>query len=162
MLRIHPPQPAKTWAAFAIESAGYPADEAATEEKLLMRIREAPEYFHGAFTAEGELCGFVCGTLTLSDVLTDESMSAHEPTGTILCIHSVVVTEAMRRKGIALWMLQNYLQKVSELQKLTRVLLICKANLIGLYEKAGFVDLGRSDVVHGQDPWNLMAYDGPK
>ena len=85
-------------------------------------------------------------------------MSTHEPSGTVLCIHSVVVEEAQRRQGIALWMLRSYLQKVSELETVSRVLLICKEPLIGLYEKAGFVDLGRSDVVHGQDPWNLMAY----
>ena len=116
--------------AFAIESSSYPEDEMATEEKLLMRIREAPEFFSGAFTAEGVLCGFICGTLTTSGELTDESMSLHEPDGTILCIHSVVVTESMRRQGIALWMLRSYMKQVTELQRVSRVLLICKEHLV--------------------------------
>ena len=150
-------------AAFAIEEASYPADEAATEEKLRMRIREAPEYFHGAFKGpDGPLVGFICGTLTSATVLTDESMSEHEPAGTTLCIHSVAVEEASRRNGIALWMLRSYLQKISDLQHVSRVLLICKENLVSLYDAAGFTSLGPSDVVHGQDPWILMAYDGPR
>ena len=116
--------------AFAIESSSYPADEMASEEKLCLRVREAPEFFSGAFTDEGVLCGFICGTLTTSPELTDESMSLHEPDGTTLCIHSVVVTESMRRQGIALWMLRNYMKQVTELQKVSRVLLICKEHLV--------------------------------
>ena len=116
--------------AFAIESASYPEDEMASEEKLLMRIREAPEFFSGAFSAEGALCGFICGTLTTSNELTDESMSLHEPDGTTLCIHSVVVTESMRRQGIALFMLRSYMKQVTELQRVSRVLLICKEHLV--------------------------------
>ena len=147
-------------AAFAIESASYPEDEAATEAKLLVRMREAPEFFHGAFTAEGKLEGFVCGTLTTASTLTEESMSVHEPAGDTLCIHSVVVEERLRRNGVASWMLRSYLQKVSTLQKVSRVLLMCKQPLVGLYESTGFANLGPSDVVHGQDPWILMQYDG--
>ena len=146
--------------AFAIESASYPEDEAATEAKLQMRIREAPEFFSGAFTEEGSLCGFICGTLTSSAELTDESMSLHEPAGTTLCIHSVVVTESMRRQGIALWMLRSYMKQVTELQRVSRVLLICKENLVCLYEAAGFRSLGPSAVVHGQDQWIDMEFGG--
>jgi len=129
--------------AFAIESASYPADEAASKEKLQLRMREAGDYFHGAFTAEGALCGFICGTLTTASTLTDESMSTHEPSGTTLCIHSVVVQEAQRRSGIALWMLRSYLQKISELGTVSRVLLICKEPLVSAHtdeRHAGQVD----------------------
>ena len=147
--------------AFAIEEASYPADEAATEEKLAMRIREAPDFFHGAFSEDSTLVGFICGTLTTSEVLTDESMSEHEPVGKTLCIHSVAVEESLRRKGIALWMLKSYLQKVAELKTVERVLLICKEQLVCLYEAAGFNNLGPSDVVHGQDPWILMGCSLP-
>lgn len=66
-------------AAFDIERASYPADEAATLEKLKMRLQEAPEYFWGGYDSSGVLRGFVCGTLTASATLTEESMSTHEP-----------------------------------------------------------------------------------
>lgn len=145
-------------AALAIEVASYPADEAADEAKLRQRIREAPTFFRGAYDAEGELRGFICGTLTSAASLTDESMSTHEPGGSKLCIHSVVVDAALRRRGIALWMLQCYLRHVHEdCPGVSRVMLICKENLLGLYEQAGFGSLGASDVVHGADPWLLCA-----
>ena len=63
--------------AYAIESAGYPEDEAATKEKLLLRIRDAPQYFYGAFEGS-QLLGFVCGTLSTQEQLTEEAMCAHE------------------------------------------------------------------------------------
>ena len=47
--------------------------------KLLQRIREAPDFFRGAYDTDGKLRGFICGTLTSSKELTDESMSTHEP-----------------------------------------------------------------------------------
>ena len=37
-----------------------------------------------------------------------------------------------------------------------RVLLICKAELMGLYASAGFTAVGLSEVVHGADPWFEM------
>ena len=141
--------------ALAIETASYPADEAADEEKLALRIAQAPEYFWGAFAGD-VLRGFVCGTLTTATDLTDESMSMHEPTGETLCIHSVVVDAEHRRQGLATWMLRSYIERVSELGVPKRIVLICKEYLLGFYESCGFVNRGPSDVVHGQDPWILM------
>ena len=149
-------------AALAIEVASYPADEAADEAKLQQRIREAPTFFRGAYDSAGSLCGFICGTLTTSKTLTDESMSLHEPSGSRLCIHSVVVEETMRRRGVATWMLNAYMRHVHEtMPSVTRVLLICKEPLVPLYEGVGFGNLGDSGVVHGQDPWLLMAVSRP-
>jgi len=148
--------------AFTIESSSYPEDEAATRDKLRMRIEEAPEFFYGVFQEVGstsKIRGFVCGTLTASGTLTDEAMSIHEPEGTTLCIHSVVVEESMRRRGLATWMLRNYLARVAKSTKAARVLLICKSHLVGFYEGCGFTNIGLSAVVHGQDPWNDMSLE---
>ena len=65
-------------AAFALEVASYPADEAATLEKLQLRSESAGDYFWGV-SQGGTLQGFVCGTLTTGTMLTEESMSVHEP-----------------------------------------------------------------------------------
>ena len=139
-------------AAFAIEEASYPEDEAATREKLQLRIEQAGDYFFGA-SEGGELQGFVCGTLTKGDALTEESMSVHEPDGTTLCIHSVVVREADRRRGLGGAMLKAYVAQVAGHSPVTSILLMCKKPLIGFYEAAGFELLGQSPVVHGADPW---------
>ena len=147
--------------AYAIEISSYPEDEAATREKLDLRIRKAPEFFYGAFrvgSSEADsLVGFVCGTLVSSETLTEEAMAKHDPDGTTLCIHSIVVEESLRRRGLATWMLQEYLQRMASETKTERVLLICKENLVGFYESCGFGLIGPSAVVHGQTPWVDMG-----
>jgi len=54
----------------------------------------------------GELVGYVNGTVTTSASLTHDSMEKHEPEGTMLCIHSVVVPEQFRREKVATKMLK--------------------------------------------------------
>ena len=97
--------PSRVEAAFAIEAVSYPADEAATLENLQLRAEVAGEYFWGV-SEGGALEGFICGTLTCGDTLTEESMSAHDPAGSTLCIHSVVVAEERRRLGLGSAMLK--------------------------------------------------------
>lgn len=97
--------PSLVEAAFSLESSAYPADEAATLENLQLRSEVAGDYFW-CVRADAALEGFVCGTLTCGDTLTEESMSVHEPEGTTLCIHSVVVAEERRRLGLGTAMLK--------------------------------------------------------
>eukprot|EP00968_Pinguiococcus_pyrenoidosus_P013410 scaffold1220_cov259-Pinguiococcus_pyrenoidosus.AAC.82 len=89
-------------AAFALETASYPADEAASLDSLQFRQAHAGEYFYGAFDGSEALRGFVCATVAPGDELTQETMAEHHPDGSTLCIHSVVVASDLRRKGIAL------------------------------------------------------------
>ena len=44
--------------------------------------------------------------------LLEETMSKHDPGGTTLCIHSVVTTPGMRRRGVAQQMLADYIAHV--------------------------------------------------
>ena len=97
--------PSRVQAVFALETASYPADEAATLANLQLRAEVAGEYFWGV-SEGGALEGFICGTLTCGDTLTEESMSAHDPAGETLCIHSVVVAEERRRLGLGSAMLK--------------------------------------------------------
>jgi len=109
-----------------------------------------------ARNAEGQIIGFVCGTASNEDKLTHESMFVHVYNGRNLNTHSVVVHPDLRRKGIALFMLQKYLQMQKEETQLENVFLLCKINLQTLYEKAGFTLVGPSAVHHGQEQWYEM------
>ena len=72
-------------ALFALETASYPADEAATYDKLKMRIECAENCFLLAMRAEdGAIVGFTCGTQTAAAALTHDSMSTHDPEGGLL------------------------------------------------------------------------------
>ena len=146
---------------FALEEQSYPADEAATREGIEKRMKEAGRFFLLA-TLSNEVVGVVNGTLTASSSLTHETMSTHDPNGTLLCVHSVVVSPAHRRKGLALAMLATYLARLRDEnakdseKTVKEVRLLCKENLKALYQKAGFDLVGISSVVHGKDQWFEM------
>ncbi|CAE6454644.1 unnamed protein product [Rhizoctonia solani] len=149
-------------AAYELELAGYPADEAASLDALRYRQSVAPNFFLGAYLPTPRfLVGFIVSTLSPSPTLTHHSMEVHEPEPkpSSVCIHSVCISSAYQRRGIALKLLQEYLERVGKMPDVARVLLICKAPLKPLYARAGLVEVGPSAVVHGQDPWFEMRKD---
>ena len=124
------------------QAASYPADEAASPERLEYRLRHAGDQFLAAVQAGGgssgalELVGFCCGTLSSAAQLTEESMARHEPGGSLLAIHSVCVAAAHRRRGVASRLLRAYLAFVAaSTPEATEARLICKQPLIQLYRR---------------------------
>ncbi|CAE6347655.1 unnamed protein product [Rhizoctonia solani] len=155
-------RPDEIEAAYDLESAGYPADEAASLDALRYRQSVAPDFFLGAYVpTPRSLVGFIVATLSPSPTLTHHSMEVHEPEPkpSSVCIHSVCIGSAYQRRGIALKLLQEYLERIEKIPDVARVLLICKAPLKPLYARAGFLEVGPSAVVHGQDPWFEMRKD---
>jgi len=146
-----------------IESNSYPPDEAASPENLRYRVENAGDYFLvGCSAGSGpggadEIVSYVCGTLIKGETLTHESMSTHDADGDTLCIHSVVTEGGHRRKQIGTKTLKAYMRWITTATpQVERVLLLCKRNLIGFYEGAGWKMVGGSDVVHGKDQWYEM------
>ncbi|KAL4174886.1 hypothetical protein KRP22_006815 [Phytophthora ramorum] len=142
----------------ALEAASYPADEAASDSGIRFRQKSAGAFFWAAYLPTDKeqeiLVGFVNGTLTARQELDDESMSQHDPHGSLLCIHSVVVDPAFRRRGLAAQMLKRYVRIMCEQQpQVKRIMMIAKAYLVKFYVDCGFAVTRLSPVVHGQDPW---------
>ncbi|GAA5840450.1 hypothetical protein JCM3766R1_000292 [Sporobolomyces carnicolor] len=144
--------------AYELESASYPEDEAASLASLQYRQENAHEFFLGAYESN-QLVGFICSTLTSSSTLTHESMEAHEPAGQYLAIHSVCVSPDHRKQGIAKALLQEYLARVRAAGRVRGIRLIAKEGLVGMYERSGFKSRGKSQVVHGKDPWFELGID---
>ncbi len=141
---------------YSIEAASYPEDEAATLEKLRYRLKNAPELFYAIYLgSDTRAVGFIVSTRAHGATLEHDSMSQHEPSGDSVCIHSVVVDEKHRHKGVASRALSEYLQRISSVGA-ARSLLLCKSNLIHFYERCGFVLVGASGVVHGAEQWFEM------
>ena len=86
-------------------------------------------------------------------------METHEPEGSTLIIHSVVIHPKYRRQGLASSMLSYYLERMCGNEKITKILLISKGYLLGFYASVGFQVVRLSPVVHGKDPWFEMAID---
>ena len=158
---------------YEIESSSYPPDEAATLEGLQYRQREANPFFKVCCLAGGDddtdtekIIGFVCSTRCQE--FEEESMSTHVPDGKLLAIHSVVVDEAFRRKGIATFMLQKYVQDIQassedeeEYQQapIESIVLLAKQHLLSFYVNCGFMVNRVSPIVHGQDTWFELQQD---
>jgi len=123
------------------------------------------------------IVGFVCGTLAAGQHLTHSSMSQHNPQGSLLCgiivcgfsltqsyadtlcIHSVVVAPSFRRQKVGTKMLQEYMEAIAlNCTEVHQMRLLCKANLKSFYASCGFVEVGESDVKHGQDKWYEMRH----
>ncbi|CAL1711100.1 unnamed protein product [Somion occarium] len=158
-----PVPPSDIEAAYAIEIAGFPSEEAASLQAFQYRQREAPDLFLGAYLTEGDtrtLVGYVCSTLSPSPSLTHESMSTHVPSSPSVCIHSICVSATHRRKRIAVGLLKAYISRLEQAHidgaPYERILLITHEELRPLYEKAGFEFVGPSAVVHGSRPWFEM------
>ena len=154
-----------------IESNSYPEDEMASKDTLQYRCDRAPEMFLVATEGnEDEIIGYACGTcVNENETLTAETMGkSHDPNGTILCIHSVVVKASKRRRGQGAKLLRAYLVYLKALNNdrkrenksaLKSCRLLCKKHLIPFYcDIGGFTLLGESDVTHGKDPWFDCEY----
>ena len=84
-------------------------------------------------------------------------MSEHDPHGPTLCLHSVVVRAAFQRRGLATWMLRQYIKRIScAYPSVSRVLLLAHEDKLGLYSRCGFINRCESSVVHGADRWIEM------
>jgi len=141
---------------YAIETASYPSDEAATLDRLKYRQYHANDYFQCAYVDGGkEMIGFICSTRC--NEFKEESMATHVPNGPILAIHSVVIKEEYRRKGIATAMLKRYLQHIREEGNvdgsIQSIVLLSKGHLLGFYVHCGFRVNRVSPIVHGQERW---------
>lgn len=173
-------------AILSLEAASYPEDEACTESSLRVRFSQAADFVKPAVWKETEeekatapatrLMGFVMGTLSTSSVLTHDSMSTHEAKGEYLCIHSVVVAEKYRKKGLGKAVLVAYIERMKQRnvdlqtssssqsqqhsvvhKPLKTILLLCKQPLVHFYESCGFILNGVSEVQHGKDQWMEMS-----
>lgn len=143
---------------FEIECAAYSGDEAATREKILNRIKT---YSDGFIVLENdkEIIGFINSGAADEIQLSDEDFKeliGHDPDGKNVAIMSVAVHPQYQKQGYASKLMRHFLAMVKLLQK-KEVYLICQTDLVAMYAKFGFVDLGPSDSTHGGLSWHEMS-----
>ena len=110
---------------------------------------------------DGEIVGFVNSGASDQDDLADESlkdMVGHDPSGRNLVVFSVAVQPSAQGQGVATQLLPAFIEQARLLGK-ESVLLLCKAHLVGFYERFGFQDEGLSNSVHGGARWHTMRRD---
>lgn len=80
----------------------------------------------------------------------------HDSEGKHVVILSVVVHPAYQGKGLASKLMKDFIGRMKALGK-SDIYLICQTELIDMYARHGFVDLGASDSDHGGLSWNEMS-----
>ena len=116
----------------SLELASFPADEAADDASLRLRLEEAGDYFY-KLTRNEDLIGFINGTCIQGPNLEHDSMTSHVKMGPVLVIHSVTVKECERRKYHALYMLHRYISYMKQRRELKEIRLLTKPLNMNLY-----------------------------
>jgi ribosomal protein S18 acetylase RimI-like enzyme len=143
---------------FEIETVAYAGDEAATKEKILTRIQTYPAGFI-VLENDDEIIGFINSGATHHVELSDEEFKeliGHDPSGKHIVVMSVVIHPTYQRQGMADKLMAHFIQMMKDMGK-TEIYLICQTELIAMYEKHGFVNLGNSESDHGGLSWHEMS-----
>ena len=82
-------------------------------------------------------------------------MVGHEDDGKNMVVFSVAVLPQHRNRGIAGKMLLRFIEQSRSLNK-SKIMLICKADLVRYYQKYGFIYIGESASTHGDSKWYEM------
>lgn len=142
----------------AIEAECFPAAEAASESDLRARFEVFGEHFW-VLEADGEVVAFIDGLVTDSPVIFDdlyESPQAHTRHGAYQTVFGINTRPAHRGRGYASALIEKLIDQARE-QERTGVILTCKKELIGFYEKLGFELDGVSESTHGGAIWHDMT-----
>ena len=144
-------------ACHAIEAACFLPGEAASKQNIRTRAMLFPAGFLVA-ECDSEIVGFINSGASDRDDLADEAlkgMVGHDPAGRNLIVFSVAVQPSAQGQGVATQLLHAFSEQARLLGK-ESILLLCKAHLVGFYERFGFRDEGLSNSSHGGARWHQM------
>ena len=153
-------EPDDLTACHTIEALSFPACEAAWASSLETRINNYPEGFLVA-EIDGHVVGQVNSGSTHKDDITDEEFKqliGHDPDGGNIVIFSLSVHPAYRKLGIGGRLLNRFIDQARDLGK-SKVMLLCKEDLVNYYARHGFGDAGVSTSSHGGAVWHEMVLD---
>ena len=137
---------------YNIETACFPANQAASLNTLSNRLKVFPQHFW-LIEDNGKILGFINGMITNNDTIRDEmfkNTDLHIENGKWQSVFGLAVLPQYQNKGYA-GSLLNHLTNVSIKNNKLGIVLTCEAHLINYYQKFGFVNTGLSDSKHGGD-----------
>lgn len=141
----------------AIETACFPAAEAATRDDIEARLRAYPNHFWLLFDGD-VLVSFINGMVTDEPNLTDNmyaDTSMHCEQGAWQMIFGVDTAPAYQHHGYASQLMRVVIDD-ARAEGRKGVVLTCKNKLIGFYERLGYHNEGVSASTHGDVKWNQM------
>ncbi|MGB1239601.1 MAG: GNAT family N-acetyltransferase [Pseudomonadales bacterium] len=140
-----------------LEAVCFPATEAAKPEQFSARFAVFPECFL-LLEEDGKIVGHINGCVHSAPELPDAlyaNPELHRPDGDYQTVFGLVVDPDYRGRGFAGLLLERFAQDSRE-RGCKGMVLTCKAHLVGLYERHGFVCQGVSASSHGGAQWMDM------
>ncbi|TNH04797.1 GNAT family N-acetyltransferase [Testudinibacter sp. TR-2022] len=142
---------------FEIESTAYASDEAASREKIALRIAQYPDGFLLIETGN-RIIGFINSGCAENVVMSDEQFKqliGHDPAAPNVVIMSVVVDPHYQGRGYSVRLMQQFIE-LMRCRRKQAIYLMCKAEYIRFYEKFGYRYLKPSAFKHGGISWYEM------
>lgn len=143
---------------YAIERAAYEGDEAATREKIALRIARYPLGFL-VMERDGGIVGFINAGCAHTVELADErfkELIGHDPAAPNVVIMSVVIDPPWQGHGDSSRLMRAFVAHMTALGKRS-IYLMCRQHHIALYEKSGYRYLRPSPSTHGGLQWYEMV-----
>jgi len=141
-----------------METAAYEGDEAATLEKIRMRIELYPQGFLLLETEAG-VVGFInsgCADVVKMEDDAFKEFVGHDVDAPNVVILSVVVDPAFQGQGLSRVLMEEFVARMKAMNKAT-IYLMCRDYNVPLYEKFGYRYLNPSASNLGGRAWHEMS-----
>lgn len=177
----------------ALETRAYDPEDQASRDRMMYRQKNAPHLFLGAFVPAAppkvagplsvghystprKIIAYINGTA--SSNLSAHSLQVHSVSNAdegieawLVCLHSIVVVDAHRRKGVGLRLLEEFMTRLRRIEDgkgdprkgpleqpkgYESVALLCHQESLRFFRKAGFQLQGISHVRCGSGGWIEM------
>jgi ribosomal protein S18 acetylase RimI-like enzyme len=145
---------------YEIETSAYTGDEAATKEKIAIRIAQYPEGFL-VMQLDGRVVGFINSGCAHEVQMSKEEFKqlvGHDPAAPNVVIMSVVVAPDQQGKGYSAMLMREFVARMQGMAKAS-IYLMCRDKHVALYEKFGYRYLQQSESDHGGMSWHEMKMD---
>ncbi|HDR9319746.1 TPA: GNAT family N-acetyltransferase [Burkholderia vietnamiensis] len=145
---------------YQIEASAYEGDEAATHEKIALRIAQYREGFL-VMEVDGQVVGFINSGCAYDVVMSDESFKelvGHDAQAPNVVIMSVVVAPFYQGKGFSRLLMDKFVAQMRQAGKKT-IHLMCKERHVELYRRLGYRYVKPSASDHGGMAWHEMVME---
>ena len=142
-----------------IEAVVFPPNEVVASDDVIAQARISPDCFMVAADKKtGEVAGFLYGLATderrfRDDFFTDKSL--HDKNGDNIMLLGLDIMTDYQGHGLGRAVMKHYCAR-EKARGRKRLILTCLEDLVGMYEKFGYTDLGISDSNWGGEEWHEM------
>ncbi len=145
---------------YEIESAAYPPDQAATQDKIAKRIAGYPEGFL-ILELGGQSVWFINSGCAFDVEMSDDDfkeMIGHDPAAPNVVVMSVVLDPAFQGRGLSTHLMRAFVADMRARGKAS-IHLMCKEVYLPFYEKFGYRFTRPSASGFAGVPWFEMVMD---